>query len=228
MINTVTNDRTQKRHGNVPGNTTGFQGSYTEILTTSCAFTIIMISLISCTQTQEKPAVTRPTGQIINNIPISDSDLASYQKGLDALKNEDYSRAQRIFTQFTQDKPDLAGAYSNLALIHFKDEEYDKSLDLINKALQINPEQAQAYQLRGLISVHKGKIHDAKSDYSRAVELKPDYANAQYNLALLYDIYLQEIALAIHHYEVYLSLIEGPDDTTQEWVDHLKRALKNG
>lgn len=228
MINTVTTNHIRKKHGNAPGSTTDFPGACSGILSPVCAFTILMITLTSCTQTHEKPAVTEPTDQIINNISISDSDLEFYQKGIDALKNQHYSKAQRIFTRFTRDKPDLAGAYSNLALIHYKDEEYDKSLELINKALQLNPEQAQAYQLRGLISVRKGKIHDAKSDYTRALELKPDYANAQYNLALLYDIYLQEIAMAIKHYEAYLSLIDGPDETTQEWVDQLKRALKNG
>ncbi|MFV9615434.1 MAG: tetratricopeptide repeat protein, partial [Gammaproteobacteria bacterium] len=83
-------------------------------------------------------------------------------------------------------------------------------------------------QLRGQLFVTKRKIHDAKKDYEKAIELKPDYSNAHYNLALLYDIYLQEMALAIKHYETYLSLIKKPDEATQEWVNHLKGVLANG
>jgi len=64
-------------------------------------------------------------------------------------------------------------------------------------------------------------------DYLKAIEIKPAYANAQYNLALLYDIYLQEIELAIKHYEIYTSLLKKPDEATQEWINHLKGTLKN-
>ena len=69
---------------------------------------------------------------------------------------------------------------------------------------------------------------EAKNDYLKAIQLKPDYINAQYNLALLYDIYLQDIKSAIQHYEIYLSLIDKPDEPTLEWVNHLKGTLKNG
>ncbi len=79
-----------------------------------------------------------------------------------------------------------------------------------------------------LVLFHKGKINDAKKDYIKAIELKPDYINAHYNLALLYDIYLQEITLAIKHYETYLSLLKKTDEATQEWVNHLRGTLANG
>lgn len=191
-------------------------------------YVLMIFTLTACSQTPDKPVTKDAQITDINNTAISASDHERYNNGLTALRNDDFSKAQRIFKQFIEDKPNLAGAYSNLALIHFKNEEYEKSLDLVNKALVLNQEQAEAYQLRAQISLNKGKVHDAKNDYIKAVELKPDYANAQYNLALLYDIYLQEIALAIEHYKNYLKLINNTDEATQEWVDHLKRAQDNG
>ena len=190
---------------------------------------IAVLSVLSgCTQVPEKHPVSAEQTRSIANISISTADVEKYQSGLIALNNNDETRAEGIFNEFIEGKPELAGPYTNLALIHFKKKEYDLSLELVNEALIRNPEQAQAYQLRGQIFVTKGKIHDAKKDYIKAIELKPDYINAHYNLALLYDIYLQEIALAIKHYETYLSLIEKPDEATQEWVNHLKGTLANG
>lgn len=195
------------------------------------SFIVVLYALVlsACTQTPTKPTSEAPpqsTGS--GEISASAADREEYKLGLIALNNNEDEKARKIFNDFIEDKPELAGPYTNLALIHFKKKEYDQALELVNKALGRNPKQAQAYQLRAQIFVNKGKIHDAKADYVKAIELKPDYINAQYNLALLYDIYLQEIELAIKHYEVYLSLLSKPDEATQEWINHLKGSVNNG
>jgi len=191
----------------------------------SYLITISVLALSACTQTPVKDSATTAQTHMIGNISVSTSEHEKYEKGLIVLNNNENSRAEQIFNDFLADKPDLAGPYTNLALIQFKKKNYDQSLELVNQALLRNPEQAQAYQLRGQIFLTRKKIHDAKKDYVKAIELKPDYINAHYNLALLYDIYLQEIALAIKHYETYLSLIKKPDEATREWVNHLKGIL---
>ncbi len=187
----------------------------------------LSITLLSaCAQAPDKQPVSTAQTHTIESNSISTGDREKYKSGLIALNNNEDATAEGIFNEFLQDTPELAGPYTNLALIHFKRQEYDQSLELVNKALIRNPEQAQAYQLRAQIFVAKRKINEAKKDYIKAIELDPDYINAHYNLALLYDIYLQEITLAINHYEIYLSLIKEPDETTQEWVNHLKGSLQ--
>lgn len=194
----------------------------------SLILTLAVLALSACSQTPGKPSAALPQSADSGEITASSADREEYKRGLIALNSNNDDEAQKIFNDFIEDKPELAGPYTNLALIHFKKKEYDQSLELVNKALTRNSEQAQAYNLRAQILVNKGKIHDAKNDYIKAIELKPDYINAQYNLALLYDIYLQEIVLAITHYEIYLSLIKKPDEATQEWVNHLKGTVANG
>lgn len=188
--------------------------------------TISIVALSACVQAPEKQSVSTAQTNTIESLSVPTADHEKYQNGIIALSNNDDAKAERIFNELIQNTPELAGPYTNLALIHFKNREFEQSLELVNKALLRNPEQAQAYQLRGQILVTKRKINDAKSDYIKAIKLKPDYINAHYNLALLYDIYLQEIALAIKHYETYLSLIKEPDTSTQEWVTHLKGTTK--
>ncbi len=190
---------------------------------------ILSISALSaCVAVPEKQSVTTAQTDMVETITVSSADSEKYKSGLIALSNNDDSKAERIFNDLLEDHPELAGPYTNLALIQFKKKDYALSLELVNKALQRNPEQAQGYQLRAQIFLARGKIIDAKKDYIKAVQLKPDYINAHYNLALLYDIYLQEITLAIKHYETYLSLLKETDEATQEWVNHLKGTLANG
>jgi tetratricopeptide (TPR) repeat protein len=184
--------------------------------------------LSACAQIPDQYSPSTAQTGTIENTSVSTGEREEYEKGLIALKNNEISKAEWIFDELLKDKPELAGPYTNLALIQFKKKNYELSLELVNKALLRNPEQAQAYQLRGQIFLTKRKIHDAQKDYLKSIELKPDYIIAHYNLALLYDIYLQEIASAIKHYETYLSLSKKPDEATREWVNHLKGILADG
>jgi len=188
---------------------------------------VIFIALSSCSQPTVKEESAQPAPKKSSKKSLTKVQREIYRDGVTALYNKNYATAEKIFKDFIHHKPELAGAYSNLALIHFKKKEYTKSMALANQAIQLNPKQSQAYNLRGQLYIIEGEIHKAKDDYSRSIELKPGYANAQYNLALLYDIYLQEIELAIKHYEIYLSLLKKPDEATIEWVNHLKGTLKN-
>lgn len=185
-----------------------------------------LLALTSCAQNESKAPVDSQSTDSKKR-SVSAADRETYKKAMTALYNNKLSQAQRIFNEFVRNQPNLAGGYSNLALIHFKKKEFDKSLKQVNKALSLNPKQAQALNLRAQIYVIKGEIHKAKDDYLLAVKYKPNYANAQYNLALLYDVYLQEIKLAIQHYKIYMSLLKKPDEATKEWISHLEGTLKD-
>ncbi len=150
-----------------------------------------------------------------------------FDSGIAALSVREYTRARRIFAEMAEKNPDLSGPWANLALISFKQNNTEDSLTQVNKAIELNPRNAQAYHLRAQISLQNGSIHLASQDYQQAIELDPGYLNAHYNLALLYDIYLQEIALAIEHYSIYLKLLGKEDETLQDWIEQLRRTLEN-
>lgn len=155
-------------------------------------------------------------------------DEHEYQQGIDALSARDLDKAKRLFGQFIQKNPSLSGAYVNLALIAFREEDYEIANKLVDQAINLNPQQAPAYHLRAQLHLKNGEIKPARQDYLKAIELRPGYTNAHYNLALLYDVFLQELALAIEHYSIYLSLLDKEDQTTQEWINHLRNTLENG
>jgi tetratricopeptide (TPR) repeat protein len=192
------------------------------IILTFCLF------LFSCSQKSSSPEQSLSVD--LENKPQTKAEIktAIYQKGVSALANLDYALAEDIFAAFIVDYPEQAGAYINLALIRFNQEKYNQSLQLVNKAIELNNQIPQCYNLQAQLWIMEGKIMPARDAYLQAIKLKPDYANAQYNLALLYDIYLQDINLAIQHYETYMSLLQQPDENTGEWIKHLKSSLQNG
>lgn len=151
-----------------------------------------------------------------------------YQQGLNALGSRDYDNAKIIFSQFIEKYPSMAGAYVNLALIAYRQEDFQATENLVAQAIGLNPSQAQAYHLRAQLHLNNGDIKMARDDYIEAITLKSGYTNAHYNLALLYDIYLQDIEQAIEQYTIYLSLLDKEDEATKDWIDHLRRTLNNG
>ncbi len=195
---------------------------------------ILFVSLVlgACAQKTIKSQATgagqaQPTSDTATRAIDSASRL-KFEQGIAALSVRDFAAARRSFNELVRANPDLSGPYANLALIDYQQKKYERSFKQINKAIELNPLQAQSYHLRAQIQLQNGEIKQARNDYQKALELDPAYLNAHYNLALLYDIYLQEIALAIEHYSIYLSLLGEKDEIMQDWINHLKGTLENG
>lgn len=205
-----------------------------------CRRLALLLAVLTLCACGPKSTVTRPVAgasgpaqaddiQIEIEIESEISDQRDkFEQGTSALAERNFDKARGIFNEIIADNPTLSGPHANLALIDFKQSRYQQAFDRVNRAIELNPSNSQAFHLRAQIYLQQGEIKKARDDYLRALELNPGYLNAHYNLALLYDIYLQEIALAIDHYTTYLSLLGEKDETIEEWVNHLEGTLENG
>lgn len=61
----------------------------------------------------------------------------------------DRAQAIRIFTGLTQDFPDLADPYNNLAVLHAAAGELDEAKAALEQALRLQPDHAQAQENLG-------------------------------------------------------------------------------
>jgi len=170
---------------------------------------------------------TNNASSLAENPPVENL-VTLYENALAELNYGDVKTAEKYFLDVTKTHPSLAGAWANLAVIYIKQKNYGKAEGYIQKALEKNPSMAQALNMAGFIEEKNGNINKAKVFYERAITEKPDYALAHYNLALLHDVYLQNIVEAVKHYQQYLILFDGEDKKTKNWVNELKRNIKNG
>lgn len=157
----------------------------------------------------------------------SESEHLKYNRAISLLNEGKSEQAQKIFLQFNSERPELAGPYANLAMIALRNKENDKALNYINQALTKNPDFPQALNIFGYLKLSSGDIKTAEQSYLKATKLDDNFALAHYNLALLYDIYLQNIPKAIHHYERYLKLINYTDKQTVEWLNQLRSSFSS-
>jgi len=78
---------------------------------------------------------------------------------------------------------------------------------------------------RGVQLRQAGQFADAKAAYERALTLDPNYADAERNLAILHDLYLDDPAAALPHFERYQLLTQGADTQVAAWVAELKARI---
>jgi len=82
-----------------------------------------------------------------------------------------------------------------------------------------------AQNLIGVQQRRAGQFADARSAYERALALDPNFADAERNLAILQDLYLDDPAAALPHYERYQLLTQGADSQVTAWLAELKARL---
>ncbi|NQY50943.1 MAG: hypothetical protein HRT50_17955 [Colwellia sp.] len=182
---------------------------------------ILLMTISACSNqvTSNQPAVTKQTAE------SSIEELQIYKNAIVALNNNELAKAEKLFISMSERQPNIAGSWANLALISIKQDNLAQAEVYAKTALEKNPNMPQALNLSGYLAQKKGAINIAKSYYLQAISHKSDYALAHYNLALVYDVYLQDIAKAIEHYQFYLAYSKTKDENTENWLEGLKATM---
>lgn len=186
---------------------------------------LLFLALTGCTAlATHEPASVNPAG--IDALSASaDKETELYRQAITALSNSQLEQAESDLKAIIKSHPEFAGPWINLALIDIRKNNLDGAGKNLAMALERNPTMPQVFNVLGYVELSRGNINKAADDYLKAIALKEDYANAHYNLALLNDIYLQDIKVAVQHYKRYLELTNNQDQKTADWVLELERTL---
>ncbi|WP_196137600.1 tetratricopeptide repeat protein [Aliikangiella sp. G2MR2-5] len=149
-----------------------------------------------------------------------------FETALAALKAENFDSAEELFIILAKEVPNKAGPVANLGLIRFIRNKQSEARNFLEKAIKIDPNIPQAHNLLGLISIDERKIIEAEQYLKKAIELKEGYSNAHFNLALLYEVYLQDNYNAAKHYKKYLETAGAEDSNTADWLSGIESAIE--
>jgi tetratricopeptide (TPR) repeat protein len=121
--------------------------------------------------------------------------------------------------------PTLTAAHIDLGIAYGKTGDLDKAEASLSKALELNPRHPVALNELGLVQRRKGEYAKARASYEAALQEFPDFHFAHRNLAILCDLYLQDRACALEHYQAYSRL--APEDTeVAKWIAVLQQPAK--
>jgi tetratricopeptide (TPR) repeat protein len=149
-----------------------------------------------------------------------------YEQAVASMAAGDSIDAELRFQEFLLQYPDFPGAHVNLAIIFSARDDLTAAENSLTDALIVDPEYGPALNQLGMVLRRQGKFVEAESAYLKAVTADPDYALAHYNLAVLYDMYLQRLDSALVHYERY-QVLTGEDKQVTRWIADLKRRIES-
>jgi Flp pilus assembly protein TadD len=146
-----------------------------------------------------------------------------YQQALAALGAARYAEAERALLAVVRREPGLAGPHANLGILYARTGRPAQALESFQQAIRLNPDRAVYYNELGMLSRREGRFDEARRYYAKALDLDPNYAYAHLNIGILYDLYLQDTAKAMQHYQRYRELTPSEAGTVAKWIADLQQ-----
>lgn len=183
----------------------------------------IALWLQSCGTTAPITTPAAPIARQSSNT-MSEADRQRFQHARLLLDQGQTQKAQAELKALLSANPGIDTLWMNLALASYQEGNYKGAADEARRVLSLDKGAFQAHNVLGLVAIKQGQFSAAKTQFEASLALNPQYANANYNLALLYDVYLQDIPQAISYYRRYLASHED-DQRTADWVVHLQQSI---
>ncbi len=146
-----------------------------------------------------------------------------YLTAVTVMQAGEDEKAISLFSEMIANYPGLAGPYANLGLLYQRQSLTKEAAAAFDRAIQLRPDSAKIYNSAAIFYRSVGRFKDAESAYLQAIDKAAGYTDPVLNLAILYDLYLQQPVTAIKYYQHYLSMSEVNKEQVMLWLTGLKQ-----
>lgn len=152
-------------------------------------------------------------GQIVFAQNVKRPDTYNYNRGVEAIQNNNAEEALEYLNKELKDNPDNGYALAWIATVRNYQEEYGRALTAADLAIKNIPKKdkqyrAFAYIVRAEVYVRLNETEKALADFSSAIKETPDDADVYEKRANLY-YYMEKYDLADKDYQKIISIDPG-------------------
>ena len=164
-------------------------------------------------------------GFIIMEIPhMDETSRRDFEVAVAMLNDQEYDRAIEILEKVIEQSPGVTAPYIDIAIAYQYIGKPKQAEENLKIALQLVPEHPVACNEYGLLYRKTGRFAEARAIYEKAIARFPDYYPVHRNLGILCDLYLNEPACALDHYEIYSKAVPE-DQRVKLWIADLRARL---
>jgi Flp pilus assembly protein TadD len=166
----------------------------------------------------EAEAANGPTGfTITQDVRVAGAVRDDYESAIRLLQQQQYEAGIALLTKVTEAAPAAVAPHVDLGIAYSRTGALDRAEASLKQALALDPAHPIANNELGMVYRRSGRFADARASYENALEHYPSFHFAHRNLAILCDLYLQDYACALEHYEAYRAAV--PDDREAvKWI----------
>ncbi|QCF26251.1 tetratricopeptide repeat protein [Hydrocarboniclastica marina] len=158
--------------------------------------------------------------------PLTAEQDQQLSRARGAWAEGDLESARQILDSLLAIRPDHPDVMTNAAIVAREQGRREASRTLLEEALKVAPGHRVASNNLGLMLAETGEFADARKVLVRAVQRYPEEPSLHYNLAVIYELYVQDLAKALEHYKQYQSLLDEPDAQVEGWIVDLERRVE--
>lgn len=155
---------------------------------------------------------------------INDALRRDFASAVAMLNDQDYVNAIDLLQKIIEQSPGVTAPYINIAIAYQYTGKAEQAEGHLKTALGLVPGHPAACNQYGLLYRKSGRFKEAREIYEKALKSFPEYYPAHRNLGILCDLYLNDPACALEHYEIY-SLYMPEDSHVKMWIADLRARL---
>ena len=181
--------------------------------------------LAACAVGQPKDDAHRDSAVPPDKTERVDSDVrAEFEAAMKLLEAENYAKGIEQLKQLTQRAKGNTAPYINLAIAYQKIGDLAAAEENLKLALAINPDHPVANNEVGLLYRRTGRFSEAKTAYERILVKTPVFLPARKNLAILCDLYMNDLECALQNYQIYSQSVPN-DKAVAIWIADVQKRL---
>jgi Tfp pilus assembly protein PilF len=171
------------------------------------------------------PSVTRlengREGFIITEVPkMDEASHRDFDHAVAMMKEQNYDQAIGLLEKVIKQSPGVTAPYIDIAIAYEHINKLEQAEKYLKTALELFPDHPVVCNEYGLLYRRTGRFAEARAIYEKAIARFPDYYPLHRNLGILCDLYLNDPACALEHYEIY-SKAEPGNKKVKAWIADL-------
>jgi len=186
--------------------------------------------LAACNTTPSKQAAAVPARieitdavgfTIVEDSRISAGVRADYDRAMELLGRGDLDAGIASLETVVEQSADLSAPRIDLAIAYHNRGDLEAAETQLQQVLELNPQHPIALNELGIIYRKTARFAESRRSYEAALVVYPGYHYARRNLAVLCDLYLEDLACARQNYEAYMATVHS-DEEASMWLKNVR------